>query len=90
MVLNRHELACYRRLRKRGLLTQIVLIIAFVLHYHPLYEQRGCLETVPILKPCWHTSFTRAAVILFSTCLDSIKYRDYACRTKSTRVIQLV
>ena len=40
MALNRHKLARYRRQRKQGLFTQLALIIAFVLCYHPLYEQR--------------------------------------------------
>ena len=51
MALNRHELACYRRQRKWGLLTQLVLIIA-------------CSAS---FKPCRHASFMRAVMVQYGS-----------------------
>ena len=38
MALNRHKLVCYRRQRKRDLLTQLALIIAFYVLPSPMIQ----------------------------------------------------
>ena len=93
MALNRHKLAYYHRQRKQGLLTQLVLIIAHCASLSPIIQaeemfgNRADIQTVPA---CQFYESCRGSVWFGSQCLDSIKYLDCACRTKSMRVIRLV
>ena len=74
MALNRHELARYHRQRKRGLLTQLALIIARCASLSPIIQAEEMFRNRANIQTVLARQFSRAVMVWFGVCLDSINY----------------